>query len=140
MKEKVDNSFSVFHTNICSLQYNGDNLHNLLASLEFKFDIIALSETWNPEYKVTFQPPILPGYNNYKGTPGSSLKGGCGLYISTELKPLARPDLNIKIKNEEVEIETYWTEIIIDKQPNRLVGVLYRHPSKKKTMKKVPNS
>ena len=91
----------------------------MLASLEFKFDIIALSETWNPEYKETFQPPILPGYNSYKGTKGSSLKGGCGLYISSDLKPLARPDLNVQIKNDDCEIETYWTEIIIDKQPNR---------------------
>ena len=61
MKNKVKNTFSLFHSNICSLQYNGDNLHNLLASLEFKFDVIALSETWNPEYKDNFQPPILPG-------------------------------------------------------------------------------
>ena len=29
-----------------------------------------------------------------------------------------------------MEIETYWTEIKIDKQPNRLVGVVYRHPTK----------
>ena len=63
MKNKVNNPFSLFHTNICSLQYNGDNLQNLLASLEFKFDIIALSETWNPEYKNNFQPPILLGYH-----------------------------------------------------------------------------
>jgi hypothetical protein len=131
MKEKINNSFSVFHTNISSLQFNGDNLQNLLANLEFKFDIIALSETWNPEYKETFQPPILPGYNKYKGTTGSSLKGGCGLYINADLKPLARPDLNVKIKNDDMEIETYWAEIIIDKQPNRLIGVVYRHPSKK---------
>ena len=135
MKNKVKDSFSVFHTNICSLQYNGDNLHNLLANLEFKFDIVAVSETWNPMNKATFQPPILPGYNNYKGTPGSSLKGGCGLYISSDLKPLARPDLNIQIKNDEVEIETYWTEIMIEKQPNRLVGVVYRHPSKRNNEK-----
>ena len=113
-----------------SLQYNGDNLETVLASLEFKFDIVAVTETWNPGYKETFQPPILPGYNPYKGTTGSSLKGGCGLYISTDLKPRARPDLNVKIKTNDMEIETYWTEIIIDKQPNRLVGVVYRHPSK----------
>ena len=129
MKEKVKNSFSVFHTNISSLQFNGDNLETLLASLEFKFDIVAVTETWNPGYKEeTFQPPILTGYNHYKGTTGSSLKGGCGLYVSTDLQPRARPDLNIKIKTDDVEIETYWTEIIIDKQPNRLVGVVYRHP------------
>ena len=130
MTKKLHNTFSIFHTNICSLQYNYDNLHNLLASLEFKFDIIALSETWNPEYKENFQPPILPGYNNYKGTKGSSLKGGRGLYISTDLKPLARPDLNMQIKNDDMEIETYWTELKIDKQPNRLIGVVYRHPTK----------
>ena len=29
------------------------------------------------------------------------------------------------------ELETYSTEIIIDKQPNRLIGVVYRHPSKR---------
>ena len=130
MKDKVNKPFSLFHTNICSLQYNGDNLQNLLASLEFKFDIIALSETWNPEYKNNFQPPILPGYHKYKGTEGSSLKGGCGLYVNSDLKPLARPDLNVQIKNEDFEIETHWSEIIIDKQPNRLIGVVYRHPSK----------
>ena len=137
MKEKLKNSFSIFHTNISSLQYNGDQLHNLLASLEFKFDIVAVSETWNPDYKQTFQPPILPGYDNYKGSKGSSLKGGCGLSISSDLKPLARPDLNVQIKNDDCEIETYWTEIIIDKQPNRLVGVVYRHPSKRNDEKSI---
>ena len=131
MKNKVKNSFSVLHTNICSLHFDGDNLHNLLANLEFKFDIVAVSETWNPASKVTFQAPILPGYNKYEGTPGSSLKGGCGVYVSSDLKPLARPDLNIQIKNDEIEMETYWTEILIDKQPNKLIGVVYRHPSRR---------
>ena len=125
MIDKVKDTFSAFHTNISSLQHNGENLHNLLASLEFKFDIIALSETWNPDYKkTTFRAPILPGYDSYKGTTGSSLKGGCGMYINSDLKPLARPDLNIKIKDDNVELETYWSEIIIDKQPNKLIGVV----------------
>ena len=102
-----------------------------MSSLQFKFDIIALTETWNPDFKEhCFQAPILNGYKSYKGTTGSTLKGGCGLYISDDLKPLTRPDLNVKIKNEDIEIETYWTEIIIEKQPNRLVGVVYRHPIK----------
>ena len=131
MKDGVKNTFSVFHTNIRSLPYNGENLHNLLASLEFKFDVVALSETWNPEHKKhSFCPPILPGYNKYKGTTGSSMKGGCGMYINSELKPLPRPDLNIKVKEVDIELETYWTEIILDKQPNRLIGVIYRHPTK----------
>ena len=40
IKETHDNSFSLLHTNICSLQFNGDNLENLLSILQFKFDII----------------------------------------------------------------------------------------------------
>ena len=131
LKDKNTSSFSLLHSNISSLQFNADNLHNLLSNLEFKFDIIALTETWNPDYNDhTFQPPILDGYKPYKGTTGSSLKGGCGLYIKEDLKPLARPDLNVKIKDEAVELETYWTEIILDNQPNRLIGVIYRHPKK----------
>ena len=132
MKDNISyNTFSLLHTNICSLQYNGDNLQNLLTNLQFKFDIIALTETWNPDYKEhCFHPPIISGYKPYAGTTGSTLKGGCGLYISDDLKPLVRTDLNHKIKNDDVEIETYWIEIIIDKQPNRLIGVVYRHPAK----------
>ena len=138
MKDKASDSFSLLHTNICSLQYNGDNLQTLLAKHEFKFDVIALTETWNPEYKKhSFQPPILPGYKPFKGTNGSSLKGGCGMYINEDLKPLSRPDLNMKIKDDDCEIESYWTEILIENQPNRLIGVFYRHPTKNNDKKSI---
>jgi len=138
LKDKLKDPFSIIHTNICSLQHNGDNLINLLAGLEFKFDIIALTETWNPDYKNhAFMPPIINGYSKYMGTTGSSLKGGCGMYINSDLKPLPRNDLNIKIKDDDCEIETYWSEIILDKQPNRLICVVYRHPIKNKDTKTV---
>ena len=65
MKNKLNNPFSVAHTNICSLQHNGDHLIDLLADLEFKFDIVAVTETWNPEAKKhKFSPPILEGYSD----------------------------------------------------------------------------
>ena len=131
LKNKLNDPFSILHTNICSLQHNGDNLNNLLAGLDFKFDVVALTETWNPDYKEhTFQPPLIDGYSKYMGTTGSSLKGGCGMYINSDLKPLPRNDLNIKIKDDDCEIETFWSEIILDKQPNRLICVVYRHPVK----------
>ena len=37
--------FSVFHTNICSLQGNFEKLQTLITNLEFKFSVIAISET-----------------------------------------------------------------------------------------------
>ena len=44
-------SLGIFHTNICSLQANVENLEDLLHDLDYPFDVIALSETWNPTDK-----------------------------------------------------------------------------------------
>ena len=131
MKDKLKNPLSIIHTNISSLQQNGENLSDLLTDLEFKFDLIAVTETWNPEEKKhKFSPPIFEGYSPYIGTTGSSLKGGCGLYVNADLKYQQRKDLNIKIKEAHCEVETFWIEIIIEKQPNILICVAYRHPKK----------
>ena len=71
------------HTNICSLQANIENLEILLHELEFKFDVISLTETWNPEEKIhNFNPKLLDGYNEYIGTTGTTAKGGCCFYYS----------------------------------------------------------
>ena len=131
LKNKLKNPFSILHTNICSLQHNGNDLYDLLTDLEFKFDIVAVTETWNPEEKKhKFIPPVMEGYSPYQGITGSSLKGGCGLYVSSDLSFNPRKDLNIKIKTDSCEIEASWIEVIFDHQPNRLIGVVYRHPHK----------
>ena len=39
---------SVFHTNMCSLNANAENMQDLLYDINFKFDILAVTETWNP--------------------------------------------------------------------------------------------
>ena len=131
LKEKLHNPFSVLHTNISSLQHNGEDLFDLITDLEFKFDIVAVTETWNPDDKKhKFIPPIMEGYSPYLGTTGSSLKGGCGMYINSDLSFNPRKDLTIKVKTEQCELEASWVELIFDKQPNRLIGVVYRHPKK----------
>ena len=38
-------AFSVFHTNICFLQANFDNLQNLISNLDHQFSVVVLSET-----------------------------------------------------------------------------------------------
>ena len=102
--------------------------------MEFKFDVLSLSETWNPEHKKqTFIPPIIEGYHNYIGTNGLSAKGGCGFYINDSLNSIPRKDLNIKLKDDNNEFESCWVEIINDKEPNILLGVFYSHPNKKDT-------
>ena len=106
-------------------------MNDLIIDLEFKFDIIAVTETWNQDDKKhKFMPPIFEGYSPYIGTTGSTLKGGCGFYVSSNLKYQPRKDLNMKIKDATCEVETCWIEIIMDKQPNILISVVYCHPKK----------
>ena len=70
----------------------------------------------------------MDGYSPYFGITGSTLKGGCGVYINSDLSFNPRKELSIRIKTEQCELEAFWVELILDKQPNRLVGVVYRHP------------
>jgi hypothetical protein len=51
---------SVFHLNIRSLNANQSNLIQLLVGLDFKFDLVVLSEIW--DYNIQFYQNILPGY------------------------------------------------------------------------------
>ena len=65
----INNNFSIFHTNICSLQSNFDNRENLLNDLNHGFDVISLTETWNPENKNhLFSADKLDKYHPFKGT------------------------------------------------------------------------
>ena len=43
----INQSFSLMHTNISSLTANFEKLECLLADLDFHFDVIACTETWN---------------------------------------------------------------------------------------------
>ena len=115
---------SHFHKNICSLQANIDNLECLLHDLDFDFDIIPLSETWNPENKKQlFSPNIMENCHPYKGTTGTTSKSGTGLFIHKDLNPLPRTDLEFKVFKEDEEFESCWIEIA-----NVLIGFIYRHP------------
>ena len=127
-----NNSMSIFHTNISSLQANVDKLEDLLTDLSWNFNVIALSETWNDEKNISnFTSPIIDGYHPYLGITGSSLKGGCGLYVSDVLSPIPRTDLHFKIEDKNSQCESYWIELNTESGPNTIIGVVYRHPSGK---------
>ena len=123
-------TFSLIHTNVCSLQANIDQLEDLLFDLDFSFDVIALSETWHSDKTQNFSPKRLEGYLEYNGAKGSSLKGGCGFYIKDTFTPIPRNDLDFKIPDQGCETECCWIELVNNPGPNILVGVFYRHPSR----------
>ena len=61
----------------------------MLTDISWKFDVIALSKTWNDEKnKSTFSPLNIQGYHTYTVITGSSQHGGCGFYINNSLSPL----------------------------------------------------
>ena len=118
-------NFSLFHTNIQSLNCNFGKLEYLLYSLDFNFDLIYLTETWNPKFKTNFSPGVLSGYQPYYGSPGKTIKSGCGFYISEKLKFLPRTDLDVSFSDDHEEFQTTWIEIINQSLPNAVVGVCY---------------
>ena len=123
--------FSLMHTNIESLCAKEERLRLLLTNLAFTFDVIALSETWNPEDKChKFMPPILQGYHTYTGITGNTMKGGCGFYIKESVSYTARHDLDFKLYNNKSDFECKWIELVQsdNSQDNLIVGVHYRHP------------
>ncbi len=131
MKNNTKTPFSILHTNIQSLSHNFDSLEKLCTDLEFSFDIIALSETWNPEDgKHKFIPKQLENYNKYKGLTGTTLRSGCGLYIRTGIKYKDRKDLDTQHHDNLNEFQCKFIEIINPKESNIILCVTYRHPKK----------
>ena len=95
-----------------------------MATLNFKFDIIALSETKlqnEPSANVTIE-----GYNTLINNYTEANKGGVCIYIAENLNFKLRNGLNIY---ESKELESVFIEIDNGKVTNDIVGVIYRHPS-----------
>ena len=98
-----NDKFSLLHTNICSLQGNFDKLKMLLGDLEYQFDVITLTETWQNDNNLSFVAGILLGYQKHESTSGSTKNEGCGLYIKNTIPYILRTDLNIRHKSQGSE-------------------------------------
>ena len=93
-------------------------------SLNYKFDIIALSETkLQEEHAVNI---TLPGYRNPIHTFTEAYKRGVCVYISVAIDFKPR---NYLKTYETKKIESLFIEIIYKNGSNAIAGVLYRHPS-----------
>jgi len=122
-KLKSDQNFSVLHLNIASLQFHFEELKLLLQLLNYSFDIIAISESKLQKGINPVKDINLPNYQ-YLHTPTETTKGGTLLYISDKLIFKPRNDLEIY---QSKDIESTFTEIIMPKGKNIIVGCVYRH-------------
>ena len=88
-------SFSVFHLNIHSVNKNLEDLKILFGMLDYKFDIIALTESKIKKDTVPIIDMNIPGYHPPLGQSTEANKGGVLLYISEKLSYKVRPDLQL---------------------------------------------
>ena len=111
--------------------HNFDALDSLCANLNYPFDIVAVTETWNStSNKDKFIPKIMENYQKYNGLAGTSLKSGCGVYIRTGTKYKDRKDLDIQLCDNLNEYQCKFIEIINTKGSNIIICISYRHPQK----------
>ena len=124
--KRIQNELSFFHLNISSLSKNKDELETILSMLDFKFDIIGLTETKiRKNYPTTFD-INLKGYHA-SACPTESEKGGTLLYISKSLKFKERKDLE-KIMYKSCDLESTFVEITNSQKKNIICASIYKHP------------
>ena len=95
----------------------------MLKVLDFKFDIIALSETKLKKNTKSVKRINLNEYF-YEDTPTEAEKGGTILYISKSYDYKRREDLEIY---ESKSIESTFVELILPKKKNKIIGCIYKH-------------
>ena len=120
---QASKNFSIMHLNIHSIQLHIEELRIILNTLDYKFDVIAISES-----KLKNLPKVdilLQGYHPPQCTNTDAEKGGTILYVNADLNFKPRKDLKIY---ESKELESTFIEIINSKESNDIVGVIYRHP------------
>ena len=125
--EKEEKKLSIFHMNIASLAKHKEEFETALQILNYKFDIIGLTET----KIVKNSPPIydtsLQGYKCYY-TPTEASKGGTVLYVNKKFNSKPRNDLD-NILYRSKTLESSFIEIINPGKKNIVIGCIYRHPS-----------
>jgi cytidylate kinase len=124
------NSFSVLHVNIRSMQQNIEKLKEFLSILNYAFDVIALTETWqesesSAELNSNFS---LPTYKLISQPRASGKKGG-GVAVYVSDKYIFKLKFSQCFSN--TNYESLFVEIIINKCRNILIGCVYRPPNGK---------
>ena len=126
INENSENFFSIFHLNIRSISNKFDMFKQLTSTLNKKFKVIGITETWlNDDNANNFG---LEGYK-YIGVNRSNKKGGgVGIYMTEKFNYKLRNDLSTNVDDV---IESTFIEIIASTGKNIIVGVIYRPPNNK---------
>ena len=117
-------SFSLFHLNARSLVKNQDALAHLLANINHKFSVLAITETWVKESNVNDL--SFEGYNFVSNHRANRIGGGVGLFIDQNFSYKILPKFNVSDGNI---IESLFVEIFIPQHKNMVIRVINHPPS-----------
>ena len=124
----LSSSFGMFHVNIASLNKHIADLRLILSALEFKFDIIAISEHKFRKGSPPKNNIDIPGYQSFLFQPTESSHGGTGFYLKNNINFIERHDLAL---NSLGNFESTVIEINFPKRENLIAACIYRHPTSK---------
>ena len=125
---QINNHFTIFHLNIRSLSRNLDNLQNLLSTVQQRFSVVGISETWLHQDQ---QNVNIDGYNFVHNYRPDRVRGGVGLYVANNFQFHLRPDLAIDNTNGA---KTIFIEVINSNGSNLVVGVIQSVPEESDTI------
>ena len=114
-------NLSLIHLNIRSIKANGDNFISYLETINLKFDLICLSETWINDDD--FLEDFLPGYKGFHSIRSGSRGGGVSIFVNEKFDSSMIDNLTI---NSEF-IECIFVKIFYNRK-NLVVGTCYRPP------------
>ena len=122
--KRLNESFSIMHLNIRSLNRNFEGLRLLMDnSLQSSFSVIGLTETWATQGSASLY--SLPGYDFIENSRCKRIGGGVALYIKQNLDYIIHNGLNCM---SEV-VESLLVEIRVPRSKNILITVIYRPPN-----------
>ena len=117
-KDFTENSFSVLHLNIRSLNKNFESFAELYKLLSFKFSIICFSETWSNDENLSKNSLLLNENKKYRRG------GGVAIFVHESLCYTKRNNLYINCE----AIESLSIEIRNNDGKNIIFNIVYRPP------------
>ena len=123
ISREQSNHVSFFHLNIRRIQNKVDELSTPLSTLNIKFSVVGITETWLKDSSLGVN---IDSYNFVYKNRSAKTGGGVGLYVSDNLDFRIRTDI---YAYEDEVMESLFIEIIWSHERNVIVGIIYRPPN-----------
>ena len=118
-------NFAIIHTNIRSIPKNLSTFENYLSTLDIRFTVIGITETWLNANNSDFF--YLNGYTGEHAYRQNRSGGGVSIFVRSETDYTLRSDLNT-FSNCMESIFIELPKDYVKSEKNIIIGVIYRPP------------